>query len=109
AAAERVAKACPDLPMGWFLKGLVLDRMNKDRDAIEAYKKAIEKDDRFLDAHKNLAILCTAKNALYQDRERTKKAFEHYKRYFELGGKDEELKKLYETNKSFLEQNGFGK
>ena len=53
-------------------------------------------------AHKNVAILCVAKNELYQDAERTKKAFDHFQRYFDLGGKDDELKKLYETIRSVL-------
>jgi tetratricopeptide (TPR) repeat protein len=105
--ADRLVKAAPDAAMGLFLRALVLDRQGKDKDAIDAYEKAIAKDDKFLDAHKNLAILCVAKNNLYQDRERTKKAFDHFARYFELGGRDDELKKLYETIKSFLEQNGF--
>jgi tetratricopeptide (TPR) repeat protein len=105
--ADRLAKALPDHPMGPFLRAFVLDRQGKDRDAIESYEKAIAKDDRFLDAHKNLAILCIARSNTYQDRERVKKAFDHFKRYFDLGGKDEELKGLYEQIKTVLEQYGF--
>lgn len=105
--ADRLAKAIPDHPMGHFLRALVLDRQGKDKDAIEAYEKAIEKDDKFIDAHKNLAILCVARSNTYQDRERVKKAFDHFQRYFDLGGKDAELKETYETIKGFLEQNGF--
>jgi tetratricopeptide (TPR) repeat protein len=107
--ADRFAKLAPDHPMGHFLRGLVLDRQAKDKDAIEAYEKAISKDDKFIDAHKNLAILCIAKSNTYQDRDRVKKAFDHFARYFELGGKDAELKALYEQIRSFLEANGLSK
>lgn len=105
--AETLVKADGKAPMGWFLRGLVADRRGKDEDAIDAYEKAIAKDDTFLDAHKNLAIVCTTRNPLYQDTARTKKAFKHYARYFELGGRDNELKGIYETIKGYLEQNGF--
>jgi tetratricopeptide (TPR) repeat protein len=105
--ADRLAKAVPEHPMGHFLRGLVLDRQGEDKDAIEAYEKAIAKDDKFIDAHKNLAILCVARSNTYQDRARVKKAFEHFRRYFDLGGKDTELKETYETIKSVLEQYGF--
>ena len=102
--AGKLAKALPKHPMGHFLKGLVLDRRGKDKDAIEAYEKAIALDETFLDAHKNLAILCTTKNPLYRDKERTEKAFRHYEKYFELGGNDPELEQTYRTIKGYLEQ-----
>lgn len=105
--AERLAKAVPESAMGHFLKGLVLDRKGETKDAIDAYEKAIAKDDRFLDAHKNLAILCVAQSNTYQDRARVKKAFEHFQRYFDLGGKDAELKETYQTIKDVLAQYGF--
>jgi tetratricopeptide (TPR) repeat protein len=105
--AERLAKALPDHPMGHFLHALVLDRQGKDKDAIEAYEKAIGKDDKFIDAHKNLAILCVAKSNTYQDRERVKKAFEHFQRYFDLGGKDEALRQDYLQIKAVLAEYGF--
>jgi tetratricopeptide (TPR) repeat protein len=104
--ADRLAKAVPDHPMGHFLRGLVLDRKGETKDAIEAYEKAIAKDDRFLDAHKNLAILCVAQSNTYQDRARVKKAFEHFQKYFDLGGKDAELKETYQTIKEVLAQYG---
>jgi len=104
--ADRFAKAAADSPMGFFLVAYVLDRQGKDKDAIESYEKAIAKDDKFIDAHKNLAILCVAKNPGYQNKERTKKALEHFKRYFELGGKDEKLKGDYEQIKGFVERGG---
>lgn len=102
----RLVKARKDHPMGHFLLGLVYDRTGKDRDAIAAYEAAIAADDHFLDAHKNLAILCTAKNPLYTDAERTTKAMEHYARYFELGGKDKELENVYRTLKGFMDSQG---
>ena len=102
--ADAFAKARPKSPVGPFLQGLCLDRDGKDKGAIEAYEKALELDDTFIDAHKNLAILCHAKNPTYQDMERTKKALVHYERYFALGGEDKELEQLYKTVKSFLDQ-----
>jgi len=104
--ADRLVKAIPESPMGHFLRGWVLDRQGKDKDAIEAYEKALAKDDKFIDAHKNLAILCVAKNLGYTDKERTKKAMEHFARYFDLGGKDDALKEQYMRIKGFVEQNG---
>ena len=102
-AAERLVQADDKAPMGYFLRGLVLDKSGMDKEAIEAYEASLAKDPKLLDAHKNLAILCVAKNPLYQDRERTKKAMEHFEKYFELGGKDDELKQAYSTMKSFLD------
>jgi len=101
--ASRLASALPDHPMGHFLVGWVFDREKKAKDAIEEYEKALAKDDKFIDAHKNLAILCVSQNPNYGDKEKTKKALEHFKRYFELGGKDESLKTTYEQIKGFLE------
>lgn len=103
-AARKLARADREGPMGPFLHALVLERKGDDDEAIEQYQAAIQRDDRFLDAHKNLAILCTTMNPLYQDQERTKLALAHYARYFELGGEDPELRRTYETLRSFLEQ-----
>jgi len=105
--ADRLAKAVPESPMGHFLRGLVLDKKGETKDAIDAYEKAISKDDKFIDAHKNLAILCIAQSNTYQDRARVKMAFEHFDRYSALGGKDEELKTTYKTIKDVLAQYGF--
>ncbi len=104
AAAATFAKSAPESSMAWFLKGLVLDRKGETKDAIEAYEKSIDKDERFLDAHKNLAILCIAQSATYSNAERVKKSFAHFDRYFELGGKDPELKQVYATIRSFFAQ-----
>jgi len=101
-AAETYRAADSKAAMGDFLRGLVLDRMKEGRDAIAAYEAALAKDPKLLDAHKNLAILCIARNPGYQNKERTKKALEHFKRYFELGGKDEELRRTYEQIKGFV-------
>jgi tetratricopeptide (TPR) repeat protein len=81
---------------------MVADNNEKDEDAIDAYEKAIALDDAFLDAHKNLAILCTARNPMYSNKARTEKAFKHYARYFELGGNDPELEQVYKTIKEVL-------
>jgi len=108
-AAEAYAGKCkaadPKSAMGDFLQGVVLDKRKKGKEAIEAYEEALKKDPKFLDAHKNLAILCVADNPSYTNRERTQKAFDHFAKYFELGGKDDELKQTYLTIKGFLEGN----
>ena len=101
--AQDLGKALPAHAMGPFLEGLALERDHKDSKALEAYELALKRDPNFLDAHKNLAILCHTQNPLYQDTERTQKALEHYERYFALGGKDDELKHVYEQFKSFYE------
>lgn len=102
AEARRFAKARKKHPMGPFLQALVHEQERKYEEAIEAYERAIGLDDNFLDAHKNLAILCIAQNPLYTDKKRTDKAFKHFKRYFDLGGKDEKVKKIYAMMVSFL-------
>jgi len=104
--AQRVIKADAKHPMGPILQGLALEKMKKDDEAIKAYEKAIALDDKFLDAHKNLAILCHTRNPTYADRERTAKAMKHYARYFELGGADESLKQMYDQLKGFFDAGG---
>ena len=103
AVARKQIKALPKHPMGHFLRGLALEHRKQDDDAIEAYEKALALDDRFLDAHKNLAILCITDNPTYQDKERTEKAMKHFARYFELGGKDPKLEQSYRQIKGFLD------
>ena len=82
----------------------MLERDKKFDDAIDTYEKAIALDDKCLDAHKNLAILCIAQNPLYQNQKRTKMALEHFDRYFALGGKDPQVKQIVDTLKQFLAQ-----
>jgi tetratricopeptide (TPR) repeat protein len=94
--AQRLAKAAPKHPLGPFLKALALEKDGKDDEAIEAYEQALALDDAFLDAHKNLAILCHTRNPTYADEARTKKAMKHYERYFALGGADARLKAMYD-------------
>ena len=106
AIAQKLSKDVAQHPMGWFLRGVAADRAGDDDEAIAHYEKAIALDDTFIDAHKNLAILCTAKNPLYRNKERTDKALAHYERYFALGGEDPELERVYKTIKSFLAQSG---
>lgn len=102
--AQDLSKALPKHPMGPFLEGLALEREGKDKKALAAYEEALKRDDKFLDAHKNLAILCHTRNPTYQDLERTDKAIEHYARYFELGGKDKELEQVYLQFKGFYDE-----
>jgi tetratricopeptide (TPR) repeat protein len=88
--------------MGLFLAALVDDRAGKFDEAIAGYQKAIEADAAFLDAHKNLAILCIAQNPLYQNVKRTKLAMEHFQKYADLGGRDQEVLQVFETLKQFI-------
>lgn len=101
-AAQRFAKAQPKSPMGPFLVAVVREREKKYDDAIASYEAALKLDDNFLDAHKNLAILCIAQNPLYTNQERTGKAMKHFDRYFALGGRDAEVKQIYETLQQFI-------
>jgi tetratricopeptide (TPR) repeat protein len=102
--AAQIAKALPKHPMGAFLQAVEQERAGKDNKAIELYEKALALDPSFLDAHKNLAILCHTRNPMYQDAKRTELSLEHYAKYFELGGNDPELKQAYDQFKGFMDQ-----
>lgn len=102
--AADLSKSQPKHPLGPFLEGLALEREGKDKKAIAAYEEALKRDANFLDAHKNLAILCHTQNPVYTDAERTQKSLEHYERYFALGGKDPELEHAYQQFKGFYEE-----
>ncbi|MCK6462028.1 MAG: tetratricopeptide repeat protein [Planctomycetes bacterium] len=103
-AARRFAKAQPKSPMGPFLVALVQEREKGYDDAIASYEAALKLDESFLDAHKNLAILCIAQNPLYTNQERTGKAIRHFERYFALGGKDAQVKRIWDTLQQFIEK-----
>jgi tetratricopeptide (TPR) repeat protein len=108
-AAAAFAKSRKDLALAPFLVGLVLDRAGKVDDAIASYEKAITIDANFLDAHKNLAILCIAQNPMYTNQKRTKLAMEHFAEYEKRGGKDPEVLQVYSQLKSFISSQGGGK
>ncbi|MBK7878418.1 MAG: tetratricopeptide repeat protein [Planctomycetes bacterium] len=101
--AAAFAKAQPKHAMTPFLQAIAFERANEPKKAIEAYEKVLVLDPKFLDAHKNLAILCHTRNPLYTDEARTKKALEHYAQYFELGGRDAGLRQSYEQFKAFMD------
>lgn len=101
--AEQLAKDLPKHPMGLFLLAVTQERLGQDGKAIESYEKALALDLSFLDAHKNLAILCHTRNPTYQDAVRTEKSLAHYAKYFELGGRDPELQQSYQQFKGFME------
>ncbi|MBL9085716.1 MAG: tetratricopeptide repeat protein [Planctomycetia bacterium] len=107
-AAAAFAKAAKDHPLGPFLEAVVLDRAGKTDDAIAAYERALKLDDAFLDAHKNLAILCVTQNPLYSIPKRTALAMKHFEAYASRGGKDADVLQVYATLKSFLVSQGGG-
>lgn len=102
ALVARFEKADKKHPLGPFLEGAVLELRGKDEDAIRAYERALELDDRYIDAHKNLAILGHTLSDTYQVQARNELALKHYARYFELGGKDPKLEQVYLQMKGFL-------
>lgn len=101
--AEAFASAAPRHPMGPFLMGWTMELDGEDEAALEQYRRALELDPRCLDAHKNLAILCHTLSDTYRVRERVELAYEHYRAYFELGGRDAELKRMYDELLKFQE------
>jgi Tfp pilus assembly protein PilF len=101
-AAKAFAGANKKHPMGPFLEALVAEREKEYDAAIAAYANATKLDDTFLDAHKNLAILCIAQNPVYSNKERTALAMKHFQRYVDLGGQDREVISIYETLKQVL-------
>lgn len=94
--AETLIERRPEHPLGDFLLALVMEQEGDDRSAQAQYQRALELDPTFIDAHKNLAILCHTLNANFADKERVRLAFEHYAAYFELGGGDAYLRGLYD-------------
>ena len=102
--ADRFRKKHKKHPLGHFLKALALEQKEEYDDAIEAYQKAISLDANYLDAHKNLSILCLAQNHLYQNQKRTAIAMKHLAAYRKLGGKDAALIQIHETLKKFIKQ-----
>jgi len=104
AAIEAFVQECPEHPMGPFLMAWTMERDGEDEGAIEQYREALARDPSFIDAHKNLAILCHTLSDTYQDKVRVEMAFEHYGRYFELGGKDPELRGMYDQLLGFRDQ-----
>ncbi len=104
--AQDFAAAHPGGPMGPFLLALAHEKLGADEEAIRAYQTAIERDAKFLDAHKNLAILCHTLSDTYQIVERNRLAMRHYGIYFELGGKDAALRATYGQLETFLTPEG---
>jgi tetratricopeptide (TPR) repeat protein len=105
-AVAAFMKAKKDNPFGPFLQGIVLDKAGKYDEAIAAYQKAIALDPGFLDARRNLAIICVTQNPSYKDAKRTKIALEQLEAYVKLGGREESLKRLAEQLPGLVEKAG---
>lgn len=103
ALVVRFAKKHKKHPLGPCLQGVVLERRGEPERAIAAYERALELDERYLDAHKNLAILGHTLSDTYRIQARNELALAHYERYFALGGRDPALERVYQQMKSFLQ------
>lgn len=101
-AVAAFSKARKDHPFAPFLGALVADKNGKYDDAIALYEKAIALDPNFLDARRNLAIVCVTQNPSYTNAKRTKIALEQLAAYVKLGGRDESLKTLAEQLPQFV-------
>jgi tetratricopeptide (TPR) repeat protein len=103
-AAEKYFKAEKDSATGWFLRALVLEGRKSTDKALDAYRKAVKKDPRFLDAHGNLALLLASSNPGYADKAKIEEAVAAAQKYCELGGKSlvvvNLLKKLKEATEA---------
>jgi tetratricopeptide (TPR) repeat protein len=104
AIAESFMSSRPQHPLGPFLLAWTLERDDEDEQAIEQYKASLALDPNFIDSHKNLAILCHTLSNTYKIKERVLLAYEHYERYFALGGKDQELERMYKDLLGFKAQ-----
>ena len=102
--AEAYMQLRPEHPLGSFLLAVAMERDGADEAAQEQYLAALELDPGFIDAHKNLAILCHTLSKNYSDKARVELAFQHYKAYFELGGGDQNLRATYEQLLTSREQ-----
>ena len=104
AVAEQFMGARPAHPLGPFLFAWTLERDGEDAQAIEQYQASLVLDPSFVDAHKNLAILCHTLSDTYKVKDRVLLAYEHYESYFALGGKDPELERMYKDLVSFKKE-----
>jgi len=102
--AEDLMQRRPEHPLGSFLLAVVMERDGEDEAAQAQYLRTLELDPTFVDAHKNLAILCHTLSDNYTDKARAKLAYEHYAAYFELGGGDERLRGMYDELLVYREQ-----
>jgi len=102
-AAKKFVKARPEHPMGYFLSAVLMERRKKVDKAAERYRKALRLDPRFLDAHKNLAILLHTNNPEYKDVQMLKDALDHYEEYFLLGGRDETMRNTWRLLKRYVD------
>lgn len=102
--AEGLMRSRPEHPLGPFLLAVVMERDGEDEAAQAQYQRTLELDPTFVDAHKNLAILCHTLSRDYTDKQRAKLAYDHYAAYFRLGGGDQRLRAMYDELLKYEEQ-----
>lgn len=98
-AAETFVKADKESALSLYLRALVLEKRGSFDKAIDTHLKAVKKDDRFRDAHANLALLLAAATSGDVGGARNEQALVHAQRYVELGGKDTRVKDLIDRLK----------
>lgn len=98
--AETFAKATKESAMSWYTRGLVQEKRNKADKALEAYEKAVKKDDRLRDAHARAAVILSSDATADKNAERQAQALAHAQKYVDLGGKDKAIVDLLARLKS---------
>jgi tetratricopeptide (TPR) repeat protein len=108
-ATETYFKSDKDSATGWFLRGLVLDARKAADKAVDAWQKAVKKDDRLADAHRALATALAASDPTHKDAAKLKTALASAQRYADLGGRDKATLALLDALKAAAASASAGK